>query len=212
MCRSKVYSRFSRKELLSGNGAYQVVPTLTGENLVLRPPRDGDVEARVALGNDTEILEMYGVSAVDVPAYTRDMAIGSVQSIAENPYGWIIEFQGKPAGSISLHSVEPHDRRASLAIGLWDKCLLGKGLGTQAILLVLHYAFNSLRLHRVGVRVLSYNSRAIRAYEKCGFVVEGRERETAFVNGIWHDDIMLGLLESEFADRTGSAKGGAPKR
>jgi RimJ/RimL family protein N-acetyltransferase len=46
--------------------------------------------------------------------------------------------------------------------------------------------------------VLAYNERAIRAYQKCGFVVEGRERETAFVDGKWHDDLMMGLLSTEF--------------
>ena len=66
---------------------------------------------------------------------------------------------------------------------------------------MLGYAFKTLRLHRVGIRVLAYNKRAIRAYEKCGFGVEGRERETAFVNGVWHDDIMMGLLDREFRER-----------
>jgi RimJ/RimL family protein N-acetyltransferase len=47
--------------------------------------------------------------------------------------------------------------------------------------------------------VLAYNKRAIRAYEKCGFIVEGRERETAYVNGSWHDDIMMGLLDRDFS-------------
>jgi RimJ/RimL family protein N-acetyltransferase len=55
-----------------------------------------------------------------------------------------------------------------------------------------------LRLHRIGIRVLAYNTRAIRAYEKCGFTIEGREREAAFVNGVWHDDMMMGLLETDF--------------
>ncbi len=75
---------------------------------------------------------------------------------------------------------------------------LGKGIGTQAIHLLLQHAFGELKLHRIGIRVLAYNTRAIRAYEKCGFVREGRERETAFVNGAWHDDIMMGLLATEY--------------
>jgi RimJ/RimL family protein N-acetyltransferase len=55
-----------------------------------------------------------------------------------------------------------------------------------------------LNLHRISARVLDYNTRAIRAYETCGFVVEGRERESAHVDGKWHDDVMMGLLDSEF--------------
>jgi len=44
------------------------------------------------------------------------------------------------------------------------------------------------------------NTRAIRAYQKYGFVVEGREREAAFVDGIWHDDVMMGILDREYTE------------
>ncbi|TCQ03315.1 acetyltransferase (GNAT) family protein [Rhizobium sp. PP-F2F-G36] len=88
-----------------------------------------------------------------------------------------------------------------MAIGIYDPTLLSKGLGSEAILLLIRYAFADLQLHRIGIRVLAYNQRAIRAYEKCGFVVEGREREAAFVNDAWHDDVMMGLLEHEFLEQ-----------
>jgi hypothetical protein len=39
---------------------------------------------------------------------------------------------------------------------------------------------------------------AIRAYQKCGFVVEGREREAAFVDGDWYDDVMMAILDQEY--------------
>jgi RimJ/RimL family protein N-acetyltransferase len=91
-------------------------------------------------------------------------------------------------------------RRASLAVGIEDKSQLGIGLGTEAIALVLEYAFRVLKLHRLSVRVIEYNARAIRAYRKCGFVVEGTEREAALVDGIWHDDIMMGMLDSEYEE------------
>ncbi|MDR6899147.1 RimJ/RimL family protein N-acetyltransferase [Rhizobium miluonense] len=99
---------------------------------------------------------------------------------------------------IRLDNVNPQDKRATMAIGIYDPALLGKGFGTEAIMLLLRHAFGEMELHRIGIRVLAYNQRAIRAYEKCGFVVEGRERETAYVNGSWHDDIMMGLLDREF--------------
>ena len=72
-----------------------------------------------------------------------------------------------------------HDQRARLAVGLYDPAKLGQGTGRQAIRLVLDHAFGGLRLHRVGLRVISYNVRAIRAYRACGFTEEGREREAS---------------------------------
>jgi RimJ/RimL family protein N-acetyltransferase len=64
--------------------------------------------------------------------------------------------------------------------------------------LVLAYAFKELALHRVSARVLADNARAIRCYEKCGFTIEGRERQAALVAGEWHDDLIMGILEPDW--------------
>lgn len=84
-----------------------------------------------------------------------------------------------------------------LAIGIDDPACLGQGYGTEAIRLALAYAFRS-GLRRVSLRVLASNARAIACYRKCGFVEEGRERETACADGIRQDDIVMGLLDREF--------------
>lgn len=101
-------------------------------------------------------------------------------------------------GDVRLDRIDMQDKRASLAIGILDQECLGKGLGTEVIMLVLGHAFRDLKLHRISIRVLSYNARALRCYQKCGFLIEGRERETAFINGQWYDDFIMGLLEHEF--------------
>ncbi|AHG44352.1 GCN5 family acetyltransferase [Rhizobium leguminosarum bv. trifolii CB782] len=172
--------------------------TLTGANVTLRPPKEGDIDSRFRLGNDIDIFEMFGISRDDVPTVSRASAANWVQGIVEHPHAWIIEAREALLGVIRLDRLDIHDRRASMAIGIYDRNALGKGLGSEAISVLLGHAFGPLRLHRIGVRVLSYNQRAIRAYRKCGFVEEGREREAAFVNGAWHDDVMMGLLEHEF--------------
>ena len=47
--------------------------------------------------------------------------------------------------------------------------------------------------------MLDFNDRAIAAYRACGFVEEGRERESCWVEGRWHDDVIMGVLDREFA-------------
>jgi len=175
---------------------------LKGRNVELRPASSEDVDARLSLGNHAEIIEMFGVSRQDVKPLTRDGACQWLQKLIGNPNAWIIEVRGRLVGEIRLDNLDYNDRRASMAVGIFDPELLGKGLGSESIHLVLQHAFTHLRLHRIGTRVLAYNTRAIRAYEKCGFVVEGREREAAFVNDAWHDDVMMGLLETEFLGQT----------
>jgi RimJ/RimL family protein N-acetyltransferase len=174
------------------------LPILRGERVTLRRPRPEDFEARVRLGTDAEIFRMYGGSGNNMRPMTEEAARRWVQRLLDLDYAWIIEV-GTLIGQVRLDHVDLTDRRASLAIGIEYRARLGVGLGTEAIALVLEYAFNVLKLHRLSVRVLDYNVRAIRAYEKCGFVVEGREREAAFVDGIWHDDTMMGLLDREYA-------------
>ena len=174
-------------------------PILEGRNVKLRPPYADDADALFALGTNAEIAEMYGVNKEDIKPINREGAVRWVQHFADHPYAWVIEINGAFAGTIRLDNVNRQDRRATMAIGIRNPALLGKGFGTEAITLLLSHAFGEIGLHRIGIRVLAYNKRAIRAYEKCGFTVEGRERETAYVNGSWHDDIMMGLLDREFS-------------
>lgn len=101
-------------------------------------------------------------------------------------------------GTIRLHGINATDRRARLAIGIFDRQFWSHGYGTEAILLLLDHAFSTMGMHRVDLRVLAYNTRAIRAYEKCGFVREGVERESALVDGVWHDDIIMSILAHEY--------------
>ncbi|SCB52380.1 GNAT family N-acetyltransferase [Rhizobium lusitanum] len=179
-------------------------PAIPGHNVLLRTATSNDIEARLALGNDPEIIQMFGMSKTAVKPMSRDKATGWVQGIISNPYAWVIEVNGKFAGEIRLDKVDRTDRRASMAIGIYDANILGKGYGSEAIRLLLQYAFADLDLHRISVRVLAYNKRAIRAYEKCGFIIEGREREAAFVDESWHDDLIMGIVDREFLKQPSS--------
>jgi RimJ/RimL family protein N-acetyltransferase len=172
---------------------------LTGQRVILRRPREDDFKSRLGLGTDAEIIRMYGGSRKDVRPMTEDAAKRWVQRLLDQDYAWVIE-KDTLIGAIRLHHVDLRDMRANLAIGIEDKTQLGIGLGTEAIGLVLDYAFNVLNLHRISVRVIDYNSRAIRAYQKCGFTIEGKEREAALVDGAWHDDVMMAILDREYME------------
>lgn len=173
-------------------------PVLRGPSVVLRPPQPGDAEGRLALGDDPEIHRMFGGSRAQLRPMTAPAAARWVRRLDEHPCAWVIE-RGTLIGEIRLDRIDPVDRRASLAVGIVDPAALGQGLGTAAVRLVLAYAFGPLGLHRVSVRVLAFNVRAIRCYAKCGFVEEGREREAARIDGVWHDDVIMGVLDRELA-------------
>ncbi|MDR3515431.1 MAG: GNAT family protein [Azospirillaceae bacterium] len=176
-------------------------PTLTGHGLTLRDFLPGDVTDRLALGQTPEIIRMYGADLSRVGRLGEAAVKDWIGCLAKHPFACAIEHVGKWIGEIRLDALDEHDRRAKLAIGLYDAELLGRGLGRQAITLLMAHAFTVMTLHRVSLRVLAYNARAIRCYSACGFVEEGREREAAFVCGEWHDDVMMGLLAREFLAR-----------
>lgn len=111
---------------------------------------------------------------------------------------WVMELDGRCIGTARLHGLDKASRRARYAIGIFDSSLWGQGYGTEATRLVLRHAFGHLGLHRVDVRALALNHRAIACYEKCGFVREGVERHSALIAGEWQDDVIMSVWAHEF--------------
>lgn len=173
------------------------LPVLKGRCVTLRRPVLNDIGARLAIGRHAEIVRAYGRSFDPVERFTREHAERSIAFLIDQPYAWVIDVGGF-IGHVRFHNFDGHDRRAGLAIGIEDPARLGRGLGTEALRLALGFGF-ATGLHRVSVRVLASNARAIACYRKCGFLEEGREREAAFVEGGWQDDLIMGLLDREFA-------------
>lgn len=155
------------------------------------------------MGRDADIVRAFGGSPdwVGVAPMSRSEAQDwiSAQVDSGNAASWAVETDGRLIGSARLFGLVEDDRRASYAVGLLRRDLLGRGLGRVVTHLALDHAFGPLRLHRVALRVLASNQRAIRCYRACGFVEEGREREAAFVDGAWHDDLIMGVLAHEQA-------------
>lgn len=173
------------------------LPTLTSARVRLRPPQPEDWAGRFALGNSRELQRMFGGDPQQFRTLTEDAAKSWVESQMNERFAWIIEHEQRLIGALRLHSVNHADARAVLAIGILDERSLGQGLGVEAMRLVARHAFGPMGLHRLSLRVLAFNTRAVAAYRKVGFVEEGRERETALIDGVWHDDIIMGLLASE---------------
>jgi len=101
-------------------------------------------------------------------------------------------------GFICISVLDWSHRTASLQLDLGDSADRGQGFGTQVLKLMLRYAFTELNLHRVTLDAFEYNPRAVRSYEKAGFVVEGHERKTLHRDGNYWDVIFMGVLREEW--------------
>lgn len=175
------------------------LPVLTTQRLILRAPLPNDGDSRLAMGRDPEIYRLLGADVASLPPFTRDLAETWVAQIAAHPAAWVIARDGRAIGEIALDNAVDSDMRASIAIAILDAGSVGHGFGPEALRAVCGFAFATLKLHRLSVRVLAFNARAIRAYERVGFRKEGLERESAHVGDAWHDDVLMGLLAREFA-------------
>ena len=178
-------------------------PVLRTARTVLRPFRPSDVDERQTLGQDPEILQMFGVRPAfsePVPMSEHEAQDWYDQLIGDpNPLQWAIEHEGRLAGTTSLHSLREGDEKAQLGIGLLDRRCWGRGLGEEVTREVVRFGFEEVGLHRIGLKVFAHNERAIRCYLRCGFVEEGREREAAHVGGAWRDDVIMGILAADLA-------------
>ena len=172
-------------------------PIIKTDKILLRSPQPSDIEARMIVGKPVEFVKMCGGETGNLPPFTIEDAKGWYENVTNTPCEWIIEYFGKMIGIARL-TVDKIDNRARYAIGIFDDTLYGQGIGTEVTHIVLEYAFKTLNLHRVDLRVLEFNKRAIRCYEKCGFTQEGVEREGAYIDGQYYSDIMMSILEREY--------------
>ncbi|NEK19916.1 GNAT family N-acetyltransferase [Rhizobium leguminosarum] len=92
-----------------------------------------------------QIIEMFGVSRSDVRPLTKEGAAQWLQKLIGNPTAWVIDVHGRLVGEIRLDNLDPHDLSATMAVGIFDPQLLGKGLGSESIRLVLEHAFTHCR-------------------------------------------------------------------
>jgi len=101
-------------------------------------------------------------------------------------------------GNIGLHQINRVTRCAMLGIAIADLKMTSKGLGTEAMRLMLDYGFRTLNLHRIELFVHGFNTRAQKAYQRIGFVEEGRKREALYTEGKYHDEIIMAILKDEW--------------
>jgi RimJ/RimL family protein N-acetyltransferase len=101
-------------------------------------------------------------------------------------------------GTCAFSQLDGENGSALYHITIGESDVWGRGYGTEATRLLLDHAFGTLALHRIALFVFEFNERAIRAYRRCGFVVEGRSRESIWRDGRWWDELAMSMLDSDW--------------
>ncbi|AST91264.1 MULTISPECIES: GNAT family N-acetyltransferase [Sutcliffiella] len=166
----------------------------------LRKMSIDDIELYHSWRNNMEVmistnpsLDVYSLE--ETKSFVENVILGSSSSKS-----YIIHHKRseKAIGITSLINIDLKNRNAECIIDIGDKEYWGHGYGKEALKLLLDYAFLELNLHRVSLRVFSFNEKAISLYQKIGFQQEGVSRQALFRNGQWHDIVHMGLLQSEY--------------
>jgi ribosomal-protein-alanine N-acetyltransferase len=193
-----------RIDIASVLAALPAFPQLQGKRVRLRGPREADADALFALFADPDVMRYWSRP----PMTTRGEAEGLITEIDEGfarrtHLNWVVTLRQDDAviGTCTLFRVEPRHRRAEIGYSLRSDHW-GRGLASEAVALMLDWAFRTLGLHRIEADIDPRNDGSRRLLERLGFASEGVLRERYFVGDAVSDTELLGLLASDWAARS----------
>jgi RimJ/RimL family protein N-acetyltransferase len=168
---------------------------LIGLRVILRPLERRDLERSRAWVNDPEIaallLRVLPVSELEQEKW--------FENICTHPdrYVWAVEIEGQHIGNVGLYAIDLVHRRAEAWTLLGEAAWRGKGLGQEAMALLLDYGFGGLSLNKIYLHVDEDNIIAQNMYKKLGFLEEGLLVNEYFIEGRFRNIIRMRLLVSE---------------
>lgn len=186
---------------------------LVGKKVILRPRRkDLDLENCWRWINDPEIAPFIQVIP-PIDFKSEEEWFDRAGQDANNKIFVIVDKEiGKPIGNMGLHNIDWVHRFATSGAIIGEKEYWGKQYGTDAKMVLLNYAFNTLDLRKVCSSVYDFNSRSLDYNKHCGYKVEGVLHKQRFKFGKYCDEILLAVFREDWESiwdlyqKTGSVK------
>lgn len=179
------------------------LPTLCGQRVTLRWPRETDAEDLMAIFGDPEVTRFWSHG----PLADSDAAVALVREIhrffAERVlFQWAVTEgdSDRVIGTCTLHRWSAQHRRAEVGFAL-RRSWWGRGCMQDAVTTMIEFAFGPMNLHRLEADVDPRNQRSLRLLEKLGFHREGLLAERFHVGDEIQDSVLLGLLERHWRAR-----------
>ncbi len=172
---------------------------LIGERIYLSPRNNEEIEKFTQWLNDFQTTDYLGRSSYIITLESEKQYFE--ETIDKNYNFFIVTLDDdKLIGTVGLEKFDAINRTATLGIFIGDKEYRSQGYGTEAIKLILDYGFNYLNLNNIKLDLMSFNERALKCYQKCGFKEYGRRRKCKFINGKYYDCIEMDILAEEFKE------------
>lgn len=172
---------------------------IKGKIVTLRAIEEKDLEFMRDMMNDSEIESLVVGWAFPVSGYQqKQWYLNNIEN--NNNLRFIIEDNnGEAVGLATLTDIDWKNRKAIHGIKL-DNKNRKRGLGTDALISIMRYAFNELQLNRLDASILEYNIASIKLHEKYGWKVEGKQRKAVYKNGKYNDLIIIGILREDYEE------------
>lgn len=167
---------------------------IKGENIYLRPITEEDTDLVLGWRNKKEVVENF----IYRKPITREEHLSWFKNKVEK--GLVHQFiicqntDDKPLGSVYLQNFEEDSRQAEEGIFIGETNLQRKGIGSQAAQLMIKYAFEELKLHKLKARVLAYNTASLKMHEKAGYIQEACFKDELFLDGKYEDLVFFGII------------------
>ena len=173
------------------------MPELPTTSLRARTAADHDVLFSLAADLDTwEERKPRAPAPLTRERFDAQLARTADGEAPEDNVTFVVDVNGAAVGSASLFNFDSFARHAEAGISLVPDAR-GRGIGTTAIAQLVQFGFVRRNLRRIHLQAIASNTGAVRAYEKAGFIIEGRQRQHAWVRGAYEDIVVMGILRSE---------------
>jgi RimJ/RimL family protein N-acetyltransferase len=171
---------------------------LTGALVTLRAQQESDADALYEIAAELDTWELRNASPPR-PVSRPEFLESFTKSITSNDGdAWLaIEADGALIGRCGLFHIDHLARTAEVGIGL-QSAARGRGYGTDALRVLARLAFDRHNLRRLHLVAIQSNVGGLACYRKVGFVEEGRRREHCWVQGRYEDEVIMGLLRSDW--------------
>jgi len=170
---------------------------LSGKKVNLRPFSKADIPIVTRWINNPDIRE-FGFIPFPQTEKQEDEWFNKLGANDKNVTLAIETKRGVLIGSISIMGINWKDRVGSTGALIGEKEYWGKGLGTDAKMTLLDYAFNDLNLHKICSNVVASNKRSFRYNLRCGYKIEGTRRKHKFIKGKYVDFVEFGIFKDEW--------------
>lgn len=175
-----------------------------GERIRFRAVEREDLPRFVAWLNDPEVLQGL-LLYLPLSLNDEENWYESMMKRPTDEHPMVIEIQQAdewlPIGNCGFVKIDWRNRSGEIGIFIGEKRLWNQGYGTDAMRLLLQHGFHTLNLNRIALDVYNTNLRAVRSYEKAGFVHEGRKRQAIFKGGKYLDILQMSVLREEWEGR-----------